>query len=115
MFYVNAYTYIPTGQSRVVQGIKGGRRPKNAFYGGNGSYRVGEKAKAILIVTDDDNNTKEIDIAPTLRKIAFQHGTKLSSTKAITFCSSLVNTSIEENRGYINADTLDEIWNKVIE
>lgn len=40
-------TKIP-GSSSVKQGVKGGRTPKNAVAGGNGSFVVYERAKVIL-------------------------------------------------------------------
>lgn len=40
-------TRIP-GTSHLKQGVKGGRTPRNAVAGGNGSFIVAERAKVIL-------------------------------------------------------------------
>lgn len=48
-------TRIP-GTSYLKQGVKGGRRPKNAYAGSNGSFIVGERAKVILTLNYKGKN-----------------------------------------------------------
>lgn len=50
------YEYKYSTQGGLVQGIKGNRRPKNALYGGNGSFIVkGESPKIIIQIKLWDN------------------------------------------------------------
>lgn len=43
------YEYVHSTQGGLVQGIKNNKRPKNALYGGNGSFIVkGESPKIII-------------------------------------------------------------------
>ncbi len=47
--------WIPGEGARIVQGVKGNRRPKRAYAGGNGSFVVGgEPAKLILTLKTEE-------------------------------------------------------------
>lgn len=48
-------TRIP-GSSHLKQGVKGGRTPRNAVRGGNGSFIVAERAKVLLTLNYKEQN-----------------------------------------------------------
>ena len=54
-------TKIP-GDSKLVQGVKYGRVPRNAVAGGNGSFIVAERAKLILTVRTEEGKCIQKDI-----------------------------------------------------
>jgi hypothetical protein len=114
-FFVKSYTYVPGSGPKLVQGVKGGRAPKNAVRGGNGSYLVvHEKAKAILNGSAEDGTPMVFDIAPTLRTIAYKNNSKLTQTRAITICDALVGSCIEVINGSVSEAVLEKAWSQYI-
>lgn len=116
MLSVNSYKYVCGEPAKLVQGVKGGRRPKGAVRGNNGSYLVPDsKPRAILYGMDDEGVKREIDIAPTLRMIAYENGTMLYSSYAQAVCKDIVQTGkISFKNDRVDKGALDEIWARVI-
>lgn len=57
------------GYRELVQGIKGGRRPYNAVYGGNGSYICNNPSELILTVETEDGREISRNIISVVRAV----------------------------------------------
>lgn len=114
MFSIISYNYIPS-KSETIQRVKGNKKPKNAFVGGNGSFVLVEPAKALLTL-QDENSTRptriKYDAAPVLRPMAYYNNTKLTQRKVDKVCESILWKSIESKDDL--PGILQEKWDELI-
>ena len=79
-------------QSKVVRGVKGGKVPPNAVYGGNGSFRTQEKPR-ILISTSDGRTTNYY--YPIKAQTSKPHVTRKYAAKV---CNPLIGREFDNDR-----------------
>ena len=111
MYTINGFAYVASKPGNLVQGVKGNRRPKNAFRGGNGSFIVGDPAQAFIYLQDEDGNSLKIDAAPAMRKIVHQDGKNLNENYAEKIYAELDGKTTEND--FIDEQMLEEAWNIV--
>ena len=83
--------------SKVVRGVKGNQMPKNALYGGNGSYRTSERPE-VRIHTSDSKTT---DFYDAIRLQTTR--TRVTEKYARQVCQSLVGKEFEDQRAIAQA------------
>ncbi len=89
---ITDYNYISGGEPELKQGVKGGRVPKNAVRGGNGSFIVAEPAKIFLGVSFDNGTYKEYEVGDHFRRYLHHEGiARVTQKRVKNICGQLLN------------------------
>lgn len=98
--------YIPGDTPGLVQGIKGGRMPKRALGGGNGSFIVQDNpSQLILTLKTDDDEYIRTNIIQTVRNVLDRRNVTLKLRNKLEDAFSTAKFEISD--GCIN--NLEEI------
>lgn len=80
---VISWKYIPSSGASLKQGVKGGRRPKNAVGGGYGSYLVSEPPQVIVTMEDGRGVRDTVNVYPTLKRRMWDAGVNRMTEKRV--------------------------------
>ena len=111
MYTIQGFNYIPSTPGKVVQRIKGNRRPKNAIKGGRGSFVVTDRAQALITLVDETGKKTEIDASGVMRVVVHRDDEKLNEDYAKKIYNQLDGKTTEYN--YIDEKMVEEAWDIV--